>query len=56
MAPKIWSKVPEAIKMSSLLQSFKAKINKWKPECDCQHIFTMLVLLMLFGFYLFWFR
>ena len=56
MAPKIWSKVPEDIKMSSLLQSFKAKINKWKPECDCQHICTMLVLLMLFGFYLFWFR
>ena len=56
MAPKIWSKVPEATKMSSLLQPFKTKIKKWKPECDCQHIFTMLVLLMLFGFYLFWFR
>ena len=35
--PKIWSKVPETIKMSSSLESFKAKIRKWKPECDCRH-------------------
>ena len=35
MAPKIWSKVPESIKMSLLLKSFKTKIRKWKPECDC---------------------
>ena len=34
MAPKIWSKVPETIKMSSSLESFKTKIRKWKPECD----------------------
>ena len=35
MAPKIQSKVQETIKMSSSLESFKAKIRKWKPECDC---------------------
>ena len=35
MAPKNWSKVPETIKMSSSLKSFKTKIRKWKPECDC---------------------
>ena len=35
MAPKIWSKVSETIKMSSSLDSFKSKIRKWKPECDC---------------------
>ena len=35
MASKIWSKVPETIKMSSSLWSFKSKIQKWKPECDC---------------------
>ena len=32
MAPKIWSKVPETIKMSSPLESFKTKVRKWKPE------------------------
>ena len=36
IAPKIWSKVPETIKMSSSLESFKAKIRKWEPECDCR--------------------
>ena len=35
MAPKIWSKVPETIKMSLSLESFKTKICKWNPECDC---------------------
>ena len=28
MAPKIWSKVPETIKMSLSLESFKTKIRK----------------------------
>ena len=36
MAPKIWSKVPENIKMSSSLESFKTKMRTWKPECDCR--------------------
>ena len=36
IAPKIWSKVSETIKMSSSLESFKTKIRKWKPECDCR--------------------
>ena len=58
MAPKIWSKVPETIKMRSLFESFKTKIRKWKPECDCRRCTTYLkhagfVLLMLFSFYLF---
>ena len=35
IAPKIWSKVPETIKVNSSLESFKTKIRKWKPECDC---------------------
>ena len=42
MTPKIWSKVPEAIKMSSSLDSFKSKIRKWKPECDCRLCTTYL--------------
>ena len=42
MAPKIWSKVPETIKMSSSLDSFKPKIRKWKPECDCRLCTTYL--------------
>ena len=42
MAPKIWNKVPETIKMSSSLESFKTKIRKWKPECDCHFSATYL--------------
>ena len=42
MAPKIWSKVPETIKMSSSLDSFKSEIRKWKPECDCNLCATYL--------------
>ena len=42
IAPKIWSKVPETIKMSSSLESFKTKIRKWKPQCDCRLCTTYL--------------
>ena len=35
IARKIWSKVAKTMKMSSSLESFKTKIRKWKPECDC---------------------
>ena len=34
MTSKIWSKVPETMKMCSSLESFKSKIRKWRPECD----------------------
>ena len=36
LAPKIWSIVPQTIKESTSLNSFKAKIKKWKPDCPCQ--------------------
>ena len=36
IAPKIWSKFPATIKMSLSLESFKSKIQKWKPECNCR--------------------
>ena len=42
MAPKIWSKVPATIKMRSSFGSFKSKIRKWKPECDCRLCTTYL--------------
>ena len=42
MAPKIWSKAPETIKMSSPLESFESKIRKWKPECDFRLCTTYL--------------
>ena len=42
MAPKIWSKVSETIKMSSSLQSIKTKTCKRKPQCDCPHCKTYL--------------
>ena len=59
IAPKIWSKVPETIKMSSSLEFLKQKYangNQNAIAVFVQHICTMLVLLMLFSFYLFWFR
>ena len=42
MAPKMWSKVPETIKISSSLESFKTIIRKRKPECDCRLCTTYL--------------
>ena len=42
LAPKIWRKVPETIKMSSSLDAFKSKIRKWKTECDCRLCTTYL--------------
>ena len=42
IAPKIWSKVPETIKMSLSLESFKTKIRKWKLECDSRLCITYL--------------
>ena len=42
MTSKIWSNVPETIKMSSSVESFKSKIRKWKPECDCRLCITYL--------------
>ena len=42
IAPKIWRKVPKTIKMKSPLESFKTKICKWKPECDCHLCTTYL--------------
>ena len=59
MTPKIWSKVPKTIKMSSSLQLLKQKYANGNQNAIAvlvQHIYTMSVLLMLFSFYLFWFR
>ena len=35
MAPKIWSIVPQELKNSQSLYSFKKGIRKWKPNCPC---------------------
>ena len=42
MAAKVWSKVPENIKMSSSIESFKRKTPKWKPDCHCRLCTTYL--------------
>ena len=42
IAPKIWSKVQNTIKMSSSLESCKTKIRKWKPECNYRLCTTYL--------------
>ena len=42
MGAKIWSKVPETIKMRSSLESSKTKMRKWKPECECRLCTTYL--------------
>ena len=57
MATKIWKKVPETIEMSSSLESFETKYangNQNAIAAFVKRICTMLVLLMLFSFYLFW--
>ena len=36
LAPKIWSIVPQTIKESTFIYSFKTKIRKWKPDCPCR--------------------
>ena len=36
MAPKIWSIVPQELKNSQSLYSFKKGIRKWKPNCPCR--------------------
>ena len=36
LAPKIWSIVPQTIKESTSIHSFKTKIRKWKPDCPCR--------------------
>ena len=42
LAPKIWSLVPESIKISDTLNIFKSKIKKWKPNCPCRLCKTYL--------------
>ena len=36
LAPKVWSIVPQPIKESTSIPSFKTKIRKWKPHCPCR--------------------
>ena len=42
LTPKVWSIVPETIKNSKSLESFKLKIRNWKPECPCRLCKTYL--------------
>ena len=42
LAPKIWSLVPEDIKLSNNLKIFKSKIKKWMPDCPCRLCKTYL--------------
>ena len=42
MAPKIWSIVPQELKNSQSLYSFKKGIWKWKPNCPCRLCKTFL--------------
>ena len=37
LAPKIWKILPNEIKDSDILQTFKMKLKKWVPaECPCR--------------------
>ena len=36
LAPKEWSTVPQPIKESTSIHSFKTKIRKWKLDCPCR--------------------
>ena len=42
LAPKIWSLVPEAIKIRKILDAFKSKIRQWEPYCPCRSCQTYL--------------
>ena len=42
LAPKIWSIIPDTIKNSESLESFKFKIRKWTPNCPCRLCKTFL--------------
>ena len=42
MAPNIWSIVPQELKNSQSLYSFKKGIREWKPNCPCQLCKTYL--------------
>ena len=43
MAPKIWSIMPQELKNSQSLYSFKKGIRKWKPNCLCRLCKTYLL-------------
>ena len=36
LASKTWSIVPQPIKESTSIHSFKTKIRKWRPDCPCR--------------------
>ena len=37
LAPKIWSIIPDEIRESALLETFRQKIKLWKPNgCPCR--------------------
>ena len=42
LASKIWSLVPEAIKIRKMLDAFKSKIRQWEPFCPCGSCQTYL--------------
>ena len=42
IGPEIWSIVPEELKNSQSLYSFKKRIRKWKPNCPCLSCKTYL--------------
>ena len=36
LSTKIWSLVPNAIKISKSFDVFKSKIRQWEPDCSCR--------------------
>ena len=42
IAPKVWALVPGKTKECSLVEAFKSKIRKWKPDCPCRLCKTYL--------------
>ena len=42
LAPKIWSFVPDAIKISKSLEAFKSKVRQREPDCPCRLCNTYL--------------
>ena len=55
LAPKIWSLVPEVLKLSYSLNAFKSNIRQWEPDWPCrlcktylQHVVSFSILFIYF--------
>ena len=45
LGPKIWSIIPDEIRESASLETFRQKMKLWKPDsCSCRNVHTLQML------------